>query len=896
MSPTALDPAAVEYPRHWEADVVLRDGSTMRIRPILPSDAAALQRFHLAQSPESVYLRFFAPLERLPERDLDRFTRVDHRDRVALVLVAGEEIVAVGRYDRIDDTDDAEVAFNVSDRAQGRGVGSVLLEHLAAAGRERGIRRFVADVLPANTRMIRVFSDAGYDVHKRFEDGVVTVDFTIRPTDRSMEVLAERERRAESLSMRRILAATSVLVYASGDEGAALAGRVGAHVEAAAQRPGGFRGRYARAFAPGDLADLTGPFDLVVMGAPAAQILELVPELERLDTGAVLILTGGFASEGRPDDGPSQRTLLRLLRQAGIRLVGPRSVGVLARGDAGSLPALLQPIDEPGSALLADDGPGIGIFCQSAHATRSLLVGSADRRLPLRTVLSAGHRADVSGNDTMQFWTADDQTAVACVHLESMGNPRKFSRVARRLAADRPVVVRVAGRSGQVRPPGHPVRTTRTPRRALEELMSQAGVLLADTVDQQLDWAMMFASQPLPRGGRVAVLTNSGTQTAILAELLESAGAITAPDVPTLNPVAAAADYARVLADLATRDDWDAALIAYGPFLDDEADAVAPRIARFAHDTGRLVLAQIHGVTGLDPRLQHSGTRVPGFATGEDAVAALRAGLAYARRRDTPPSPRVDPQGIDRRRALRLVREDLAGLPPGRERRLCSDRAAELLGAYGLEVLPVRVATTADEAVTAADELGWPVALKVADEALRHRTDLGGVRLDLGTEGELRGAFATMSARVRRLGRSGDEPAFEVQTMAEAGAACVLRAEEDPLYGPIISFGLGGDAVELLGDVSYRVPPLTEADVRSLITSVRAAPRLHGHRDLPPLDVDALAEVIARVSVLKEELAEIARVELNPVLVTESEAVVLSATVDLTHAGRGDTARRVLPE
>ncbi|QGH69286.1 GNAT family N-acetyltransferase [Pseudactinotalea sp. HY158] len=274
MSPTVPAPAASddpeppEYPGHWEADVVLRDGSTMRIRPIRPTDADALQRFHLAQSPESVYLRFFAPLARLTQRDLARFTRVDHRDRVALVLVAGDEILAVGRYDRIDDTDDAEVAFNVSDRAQGRGVGSVLLEHLAAAGRERGIGRFVADVLPANTRMIRVFSDAGYDVRKRFDDGIVTVSFTIHSTDRSMEVLAERERRAESLSMRRILAATSVLVHGSGQEGAALAGRVWEHVAGAAARPGGFTGRLVHTATEADLAALAGPFDLAVVGRP----------------------------------------------------------------------------------------------------------------------------------------------------------------------------------------------------------------------------------------------------------------------------------------------------------------------------------------------------------------------------------------------------------------------------------------------------------------------------------------------------------------------------------------------------------------------------------------------------------------------------------------------------
>src|SRR5690625_415678 len=291
---------APNYPDHWEADVVLRDGSTMRIRPIAPQDAAALQEFHMSQSEQSQYFRFFAPINQLSKTDLHRFTNVDHHDRVALVLVDGVDILAVGRYDRLvederfPDGDVAEVAFNVSDKVQGRGLGSILLEHLAAAGRERGIGRFLADVLPSNTRMLRVFSDAGYDVKQRFDDGVVSVEFTIRPTDKAMKVLAERERRAEALSMQRVMAASSVLVYGTGQEGSALAALVWQRIK---ESPFSGETHYAETFA--DLRtlanSLTESIDLAVVAAPAEEVLEVVDVLGEIGAGAVLVPTGGFS-------------------------------------------------------------------------------------------------------------------------------------------------------------------------------------------------------------------------------------------------------------------------------------------------------------------------------------------------------------------------------------------------------------------------------------------------------------------------------------------------------------------------------------------------------------------------------------------------------------------------
>lgn len=885
------EPAA--YPSHWEADVVLRDGSTMRIRPISPDDAHALQSMHMAQSERSQYFRFFAPIPRLSDKDLHRFTHVDHEDRVALVMVTGEEVVAVGRFDRLIDDhefphgDVAEVAFNVSDQAQGRGLGSILLEHLAAAGREKGIRRFVADVLPANRQMLRVFADAGYDVKQRLDDGVVTVNFTIRPTDRSMEVLAERERRAEALSMRRILAAESVLIYGSGEEGEALAARISNRI---ADSP--FTGTVLSAHDMAALrqvvASLDAEMDLAVLAAPPEEVMQAIPPLGQVGTGAVLIPTGGFATTAG-EEGVPQADLLRLVRRYGIRLVGPRSYGVVAQSPQGALPVILTS-DNPVISTA-----GAGIFCQSSHAARALLVEAKRRRLPVATVLAAGHRADVSGNDTMQFWAETQAPDVACIYLESIGNPRKFSRVARYLARKRPVIATIAGSTGQARPPGHPVRAGRAPRQALEQLMKQAGVLQSESVGQQLDWAMAFMSQPLPQGDRVAVLTNSGTHQVVLQELLDAAGADTVGDLPSLNPVAGAKEYAGALAELASRADWDAAIITYGPYLHDEAREVSTLVAEFAARSKRTVLTQIHGVVGIASELSYDQGAVPAFSTGDDAIDAWAAMRRYAVWKESTPSPRVDPQGIDRHSADRLLATESAALVGDEERKLPGPTAAELLACYGIEVLPSVPVASVAEAIRAAEEIGWPVALKTADAILRHRADLGGVRLDLNSAAELRAAYEAMMRRMRNLGRNGPG-AFDIQAMAPTGVACVLTAEEDPLYGPIMSFGLGGDAIELLGDISYRVPPLTEADARDLITSVKAAPRLFGHKNLPALAVAGLVEVVERLSVLKEELAGVSRIELNPVLVAEETAVVISAEVWLARPSRGDIARRALRE
>ncbi|WP_420111614.1 GNAT family N-acetyltransferase, partial [Pseudactinotalea sp.] len=759
---------APSYPAHWEADVVLRDGSTMHIRPIAGSDADALQAFHRAQSAESTYFRFFAPMERLSERDLRRFTNVDHRQRVALVLVQpGEQhdqILAVGRFDRYEeDGDVAEVAFNVADAAQGRGLGSILLEHLAAAGRELGVRRFSADVLPSNTRMLRVFTDAGYDTSQRYADGVVEVSVPIRPTDRSLAVLSERERRAETLSMTALLAADGALVLAQGPEGEVLGERVLATIRAS-----GFLGRLVTVSSIEQLEAVDGDLpSLAILAAAPEQVLAALPLLATRGTRVIVLLSAGFAVGGG-GTGPSQRRLMRELREHGLRLVGPRSFGVLVQGPAGPLPATLAPDPIP----LGD----VGVFCQSSQAARTLLHEVGERRLGLSSFLAAGQRADISGNDAMQYWSSDEGTTVACLFLESIGNPRKFSRVARQLAATKPVVVAIAGTTGQRQLPGHPVRTSTAPRRVLEQMMSQAGVLLARSVSEQLDWATLLSSQPLPAGDRVLVASNSGSHAAVLGDLVTAHGLRVAGEPLTLAPTIDGDGMRAALSDAAARADWDMAVIGYGPFGRDIGTEAAQAVARLAADSGRTVVGLVLGRTGLHPELATTTSagipvHVPGFRESADALRALAAARGYARRRDNRQSPRVEVVGAQRRKARALAQAELAGVSRGTSVRLSTDRANELLAAYGIDVWPATRVSDLASARAAAAAIGWPVALKAADELLRHRADLGGVRLDLSSEAELTEAYRSITARLTGLERPG--VSLEVQRMAPTGAACV---------------------------------------------------------------------------------------------------------------------------
>ncbi|MFG2493778.1 GNAT family N-acetyltransferase [Streptomyces caniferus] len=1001
------------YPTHWEADVVLRDGGTARIRPITPDDAERLVSFYEQVSDESKYYRFFAPYPRLSDRDVHRFTHHDYVDRVGLAATVGGEFIATVRYDRINDQglpaknpedDQAEVAFLVQDAHQGRGVASALLEHIAAVARERGIRRFAAEVLPANSKMIKVFTDAGYTHKRTFEDGVVRLEFGLEPTEQSMAVMRGREQRAEARSVQRLLAPGSVAVIG--------AGRAPGGVGRTALRSlldSGFTGRVHavnHAF-PEDLQrlrpeevpavralrEIPDPVDLAVIAVPAASVPDVVRDCGEHGVQGVLILSSGYAEAG-PEGRERQRAVLRQARSYGMRLIGPNAFGLINTAPDVRLNASLAP-RMPGAGH-------IGLFTQSGAIGIALLSGLHARGpgdggiAGISAFVSAGNRADVSGNDLLQYWYDDPDTDVVILYLESIGNPRKFARLARRTAAVKPVVVAKGARHNGTAPPGHAVPTVRVPDSTVAALMRQAGVIRVDTVTELIDAGLLLASQPLPAGPRIAILGNSESLAllaydACLTERLH-------PQSPRVLPSAATPDdFRAALAEALSGDGCDAVVVTAIPWVGEGA-AVSPaesegaalaaalRTAAEAHPekpvtvvhlamddlaetlaapapapasasapaspqspqptapapdkpvrpagpaparpadpppastppapppTNRArplippgpppTLAARQPAPARDadaatvPRHRADPLRIPAYPAAERAVRSLAEAVRYAAWRREAAEPGRVPEYDDIQEAAagadidRLLDRLTPDAPTGRSVPVPAQDAEALLARYGIHTRPVLPAPDPDTAVRAAARLGYPVALKTTAPHLRHRADLGGVRLDIAGEAELRRTYAELTDF---LG-SPEELRPVVQSMVPRGVDTVIRAAIDPAAGAVLSFGLAGAPSQLLGDIAHRLIPATDREVDEQIRSIRAAPLLFGWRGSQPVDTAALAEVLLRVSRLVDDHPEVVGVDLEPVVVAAHGLSVLGATVRLARApATTDLGPRRLP-
>lgn len=873
------------YPAHWEADVVLSDGATAHVRPIRSDDADRLVDFYGRVSEESKYFRFFAPYPRLSQRDVRHFTHVDHDRRVALIVVVGDEMIAVGRYERIS-AGEAEVSFLVEDGHQGRGVGTVLLEHLAQAARERGVHRFVADVLPANRKMITVFEEAGYTVDDTFEDGVVHVEFEIVPTDDALDVMAAREHRAEARSIERLLTPRSVAVVGAsrteGKAGQTLIRNVLAGVDDAG---GGFTGpvyavnREARAVAgvPAypSVRDIPGVVDLAVVAVPADAVIDVVLDCAAKGVRGLVVVSEGFAEHGERGRA-RQSELVRLAHAHGMRVVGPNCLGIVNTDPAYALNASLAGLLPP---------PGrVGLFAQSGALGTAILGDGAARGLGLSTFVSAGNRADVSGNDLLQYWRDDAATEVVLLYLESLGNPRKFSRIARRVAEVKPVVVVKSGRTTQGVPLGHTVRPLEVPQAAVDAMFRQSGVIQVDTVSEMFDVGQALAYQPLPPGTRVGVVGNSSALCLLAHDAVVAAGLDMACDPVDLGSAASAADYARALEELAGRDDVDSLLVVFAPAVESSTtEDVAHVLAQASADTARNkpIMTTFLGSRGvpeamrvLDERGAPRRGSVPSYPSVEHAVRALAHVTSYARwrRRRHGVVPHLD--GVDAAAARACV-ERL--LEPGQPVELDHAQVAELVGYYGVELLPMTSVRTLDEAVAAMVGFGTEVVLKATAAHLRHRPDLADVWRNIDTETEMRDAWETMS----RTLADPAEAEFVVQPMAAAGVPVAMWAREDPMFGPVLSFGVSGVATELLDDRSYRIPPLTDADAAEMVREVKAAPLLFGYRGGVMADVAAVEDLLHRVSRMLDDLPELERLELNPVLVGERGRCVVNAAARL---------------
>ena len=888
MSEPDLPPG---YPSAWEADVVLRDGSVCHVRPIKPSDGPGLHRFHAGQSAESIYLRFFAPLRELSERDVHHFTHVDYVDRVALVATIRDDIIGVGRFDKVDERS-AEVAFNIGDSYQGKGIGSVLLEHLAAIARDLGIAEFTAEVLPQNRKMLQVFADAGYAVSRHFDDGVISLHFEIEPTDKSTAVAMSREHRAEAVSVKTLLAPRSVAVIGASHRKRGIGHRFLKNLIAA-----GFTGSLAAVHPEADeiltvpcyrsIGDVPAAVDLAVIAVPAPSVLDVVDECALAGVKALLVVSAGFA-EVDTAGAERQAALVRRARGAGMRVIGPNSFGLINNDPAIRLNAsLAKAVPPPGH---------LGLFSQSGALGVAVLASAARRNLGISTFASVGNRVDVSANDLMQYWIDDDDTRAVGLYLESMGNPRKFSRVARNLGRIKPVIVVKPGVSNYGTPPGHRVRRTKARPEVFDAMLRQAGVIRVDNIHQLFDVAQLVVHQPRPKGNRVAIVTNSDALGSLSAEAALAGGLEIAREPVNLPPDASAQEFRSCL-DAAFADPGvDSVIACFVPPLTTMDEDVARAVRAAASESDKPCCATFLGMRGVsDGHASVRGTgegelpAIPVYAMPEDAVRALCAATQYAawRRSDHGVAPVI--RGINRRLAEDVAETVLSVTPQGR--RLSSAEAGDLLTAYGIDVWPIEAVASADEAVAAAERIGYPVVLKSRSHRVRHQRGTSGVRVDLASEHALREAWTSLEGHLTPL----DASDFVIQKMAPPGVPTVISSDEDPLFGPVIAFSIAGIPTELIGDIGYRIPPLTDVTVAELISAPKAAPVLHGHRGAAPVDRAALADVIARVSVLADDMPEVASLALNPVNAHSGGIEVLGADITIAPAPRRtDPGRRSL--
>jgi acyl-CoA synthetase (NDP forming)/GNAT superfamily N-acetyltransferase len=915
MSPGEAPAAAGTYPAELECDVLLLDGRSARLRAIRPEDAPTLRAFGAKLSTETVYFRFFSPRRSIGDEEIAHYVTVDYFDRLALVAVVDGELVAVARYDRCTDSppgaraggdaasgqgmDDAEVAFVVRDDHQGRGLGTVLLEHLASAAVQRGIGRFVADVLPENYRMINVFRSVGFDEHALLDSGVIRVTMELASRPEYIERVEGRDWTAAVRSIEHILRPASIAVVSAGSQD----GSVGADIVRNL-----LSGGYTGAVLPVDpqaesvcglssyasLSDVPGPIDLAVITVARRLLSDVVRACGSKGVGGLVVVSSG-ASDDEAQSESSDRDLVELARNFGMRLVGPECMGVINTCPEIRMNAsVAQRPPPPGRVAFSSQSGGLGIALLGEMGARGLGVSS---------FVSLGNKADVSGNDLLRFWEADAQTDVIVVYLESFGNPRKFSRIARRVARKKPIVAMKSARTASGRRGAYSQGAGTVPDEAIDALFRQAGVIRVGTLEELLQVTGLLASQPLPAGRAVAIVGNAGGCGVLTADACESYGLevtelsprtqqrlaeAVSRGVATSNPIdladsATANEYRRVLEIVLEDEAVDALVVTFTPPGPEGAEEIAQAVAEAASSATKPVLANFIVTDGTLSALRSGPRRVPWFAYPESAARALARVAPYAEwvGRSEGIVPSFD--DLDVGAAREIVTEALAGqagpfevVPAATTARsvwLDTASAFKLLEAYGIPILPWVRVSSATEAVDGARSVGFPVALKLDAPVLVHKSDVGGVRVNLGSADEVAAAAEAL------LTRFGPGVSLVVQPMGPEGVETVVGLVEDPSFGPLVMFGFGGKQAELLRDQMWSLVPMTTQDVRELVSGLRSSPLLTGYRGSALVDLSGLGEVLSRVARLAEDIPEVAEMSLNPVVASADGAVALDARV-----------------
>jgi acetyl coenzyme A synthetase (ADP forming)-like protein len=864
-------------------DVILRDGGTLRLRPPMGDDAEALLAFFRSLSERSLYLRFHG-FPQLGARLVEPLLEPDWEERGALLGTLadedGERVVAVANYVRLRDRSLAEVAFAVADAHQRRGIGTRLLEQLAVRAAAVGIERFVAEVLPDNRNMVGVFEAVGFELTRELESGELEVEFPIAPTQRYESLVEERDHLAVTASLRPFFEPAAVAVIGASRRRGSIGGELFRNVLA-----GDFAGAAYPVNRDGEsvagvrayrsIEEIPDSVDLAVIALPAGAVLDAAEQALRRGVRALVVISAGFAEVGS-EGAERQERLLALVRAHGARLIGPNCLGIAVAGPG---------LNATFAARAAPSG-NIGFSSQSGALGLALLEAGVARGLGLSAFVSIGNKADVSTNDLLEWWEDDDATDVVLMYVESFGNPRRFGRLARRVARRKPILALKSGTSatGRRAASSHTAALAGS-EAAVDALFRQAGVIRAASLEELVDVAALLSTQPEPKGRRVAVLTNAGGLGILCADACEAAGlelprlgdetvAALAQLLPAeaslANPVdmlggADAEAYARALPILLADARVDAVVVLFAPTVAASADEVAEAVGRVAHEVAaeKPLLAVTLSAAGIPAAFRRPGQRVAAFAYPESAARALGRAAPRAdwMRRPQGAVPELD--GIDREAARAVVERALAAAD---DAWLPAADVRELLEAYGVPLVPERLAAEDDAAASAAAELGFPAVVKTALPGA-HKTELGGIALDLENEDAVREA-------VRRIGR----PVL-VQPMIRGGAELLAGVVQDPVFGPLVAFGPGGVLAELIGEASFRIAPLTDVDAAELVTTGKAGRLVAGFRGAPAADDAALVDLVLRLARLAEELGEVAELDLNPVIALPEGCMAVDARV-----------------
>jgi len=861
------------------ADVILRDGGTLRLRSPYAADVDALVGFFDALSERSFYLRFHGAPTIRPSL-VEPFVDPDWIERGALVGTLEDRIVALASYSRLRDPDVAEVAFAVADDQQGRGVGTRMLEQLAGRAGAVGIERFVAEVIGDNNAMLRVFEDAGFGVSRALEHGTFEVTFPIEPTASYVEHVDERDHLGVVASLQPFFSPGSVAVIGASRRREAIGGIVFRNIlsgdfEGAAY-PVNIKGApVAGVRAYTSIEELPEVVDLAVICLPAARVIEAAQAALRTGIRAICVISAGFAEVGE-EGRARQDELLALVRAHGGRLVGPNCLGIAVAGP--SLNATFGPRALP-------PGP-IAFSSQSGALGLALLEKASERSLGFSSFISIGNKADVSSNDLLEYWEEDESTGLIVLYLESFGNPRRFGRIASRVARKKPILAMKSGTSkAGARAAGSHTAALAGSEQAVEALFHQAGVLRAETLEELIDAAALLSTQPLPRGRRVAILTNAGGLGILCSDACEAAGlelsevssetraqlAELLPGEASLaNPIdmlgsATAASYEAVLPLVLADPAVDSAIVLFVPPATAEAGDVAAGIARTLESvsTDKTVLAALLSAEGIPEALRRAPAPAALFTYPESAARAL--GLATQRaewlRRPAGTVPATE--GIDAAAAEQVVAR---ALDTADDVWLAPAETRELLACYGIPLVGERLAETLDGAAEAAGELGYPVVVKSGIPGA-HKTETGGVALDLADEAAVREASERIGLPVI------------VQPMIEGSTELLAGIVQDPTFGPLVAFGPGGVLAELIGEAGFRIAPLTDVDAEELLHQEKTGLLVAGYRGAPAADPAALADLIHRLSRLGVDLHEVAELDLNPVIARPDGCVVVDARV-----------------